>query len=286
MRADAFLAIDWGSSNRRVWRMEQGAVTAVERDGRGGARLSVGDYPSELAGIRARLGDLPVLIAGMAGSNVGWREAPYAPLPAGIADLAARLLVIDERTAIVPGLAAPADVMRGEEVQILGAAAAGLIPPDALVVQPGTHSKWATLAGGKVTAFATAMTGELYALLSAHSLLSRQLAGQTAALGTAFLEGVQAGARRDLAASLFSVRARSVLGLAPDAEAASYTSGLLIGAEVAARLPPGGHVQLLANPPLSTLYAAAIAALGGTAAQIDSEAAFLAGILAIRKQLP
>ena len=87
-----------------------------------------------------------------------------------------------------------------------------------------------------------------------------------------------AAARRDLAASLFSIRARSVLGLAPDSDAASYASGLLIGAEVAAQMPSGAHVHLLANPPLSTLYATAIEVLGGSTTQVDSETAFLAGI--------
>ncbi|WP_328799506.1 2-dehydro-3-deoxygalactonokinase [Sandaracinobacteroides hominis] len=274
----AFLAIDWGTSNRRVWRLEGGDITATERDGKGAGQLKPQDYPAELAAIRARLGDLPVRIAGMAGSTVGWREAPYAPLPAGLADLRARLLHVDTRTAIVPGVAAAADIMRGEEVQVLGAVAAGLVPPDALVVQPGTHSKWARLEGGRIADFTTAMTGELYALLRQHSLLARQLAGQDATPGTAFLSGVAEGARRDLAASLFSIRARSVLGLAPDSDAASYASGLLIGAEVAAQMPSGAHVHLLANPPLSTLYATAIEVLGGSTTQVDSETAFLAGI--------
>ena len=39
-----------------------------------------------------------------------------------------------------------ADVMRGEEVQLLGAVAAGLVDPMRLVCHPGTHNKWATAA--------------------------------------------------------------------------------------------------------------------------------------------
>lgn len=276
MTGGTFLGIDWGTSNRRVFRIEAGVVTAEERDGRGAAGLSPGDYPKELAGIRARLGDLPVLIAGMAGSTIGWREAPYVRLPAGLPALAEALLRVDARTAIVPGLAAPADVMRGEEVQMLGAVAAGLVPADAFVAQPGTHCKWAEVRGGEVTGFVTAMTGELFALLR-HGILAGQLGGEVTT-GAAFLEGVAEGAGRDLAASLFAIRARSVLGLAPDAEAASYASGLLIGADVAAREVSGRVVHVLATPPLSSLYAAAIGALGGDVRLVDSEAAFIAGI--------
>ena len=46
-----------------------------------------------------------------------------------------------------------ADVMRGEEVQLLGAHAAGMVAADALVCHPGTHNKWARLDGGRIARF-------------------------------------------------------------------------------------------------------------------------------------
>ena len=125
------------------------------------------------------------------------------------------------------------------------------------------------------------MTGELFALLRAHGVLSRQL-GHPVELGTAFLDGVMEGARRDLAASLFAIRARGVLGIADDAHAASFASGLLIGADTAARIEPGATVHILADPALGALYAAAIDALGGRSHHIDSQAAFVAGITRIQ----
>src|SRR3546814_21012324 len=40
--------------------------------------------------------------------------------------------------------------MRGEEVQLLGAVAGWMVPPDALLAQPGTHCKWATMTDGRI----------------------------------------------------------------------------------------------------------------------------------------
>ena len=281
----SFIAVDWGTSNRRAFRIEDGNVAATERDDRGAANVATGDYDAEVAGIRERLGDLPVLLAGMVGSNIGWRTVPYVAAPAGLPEIAAALDRIDDRTAIVPGLSyrdgVHADVMRGEEVQLLGAVAAGLVPTDAVLCQPGTHCKWATVEGGAITRFTTAMTGELFALLRAHGVLSRQL-GHPVEPGAAYLEGVAEGAKRDLAASLFAIRARGVLGLADDAHAASFASGLLIGADTAARIKRGTTVHILADPALGALYANAIDALGGIAHHIDSEAAFVAGITRIQ----
>ena len=281
----SFIAVDWGTSNRRAFRIEAGLVIASERDDRGAATVAPADYAAEVMGIRDRLGDLPMLLAGMVGSTIGWSSVPYVAAPAGLAEIAAALHRIDDRTAIVPGLSyrdgLHADVMRGEEVQLLGAVAAGLVPADALLCQPGTHCKWATVEKGAITRFTTAMTGELFALLRTHGILASQL-GHPVEPGAAFRDGVTEGARRDLAASLFAIRARGVLGIADDAHAASFASGLLIGADTAARIEPGATVHILADPALGALYAGAIDALGGRSHHIDSQAAFVAGITRIQ----
>ncbi|UZK64658.1 2-dehydro-3-deoxygalactonokinase [Sphingomonas sp. M1-B02] len=286
-KATRFLAVDWGTTNRRVFLIDQGQVVRTERDDRG--VTAVEDFESDAAGIRAQFGDLPMLMAGMVGSTVGWRVAPYVPAPAGLADLAANLLWIDDRTAIVPGISTMVggrpDVMRGEEVQLLGAVAAGLVPPDSLLCQPGTHCKWVEMEAGRVADFTTAMTGELFAMLRKHGLLAAQLGGEVRP-GAAFREGVEEARRRDLTASLFGIRAAKMLGVRDDADAASYASGLLIGSDVAARLATTGHdtVHILADPVLGALYSVAIETLGRSARLVDSQSAFVAGIIEIRNQ--
>lgn len=286
MVVSPFIAIDWGTTNRRAYRVEDGQVAATLRSPQGVSTTPADAYPTELAAIRAELGDLPVLMAGMVGSTIGWRVAPYVAVPAGIGDIAAALTWIDDRSAIVPGLSftdgTHGDVMRGEEVQLLGAALAGQVPADALLCQPGTHCKWVELTGGKVTAFTTAMTGELFALLKGGGVLAPQLTAPVSA-GEAYREGVREGAKRDIAASLFGVRAAHVLGLRSEADAASYASGVLIGSDVAARIGSGRDVHLVADGDLATLYATAIETLGGRALVSGCEAAFIAGITQIRK---
>lgn len=282
--ADAFLAVDWGTTNRRVYLVEDARVVRSERDDLG--VTSVQDFAGEAAAIREKFGDLSMLLAGMVGSNIGWQVAPYVEVPAGIEALSANLHRIDDRTFIVPGVSTLAggrpDIMRGEEVQLLGAVEAGLVPRDALLAQPGTHCKWVEMADGRIAGFTTAMTGELFALLRAKGVLAAQLGGE-AVTGDAFLEGVEEGRKRDLAASLFGIRAAKILGTRDDADATAYASGLLIGSDVAARLETSGHdsVHILAGPELGSLYAAAIEAHGRRARIVDSHAAFAAGIIAI-----
>lgn len=284
MISTTFIAVDWGTTNRRAFLIEDDKVVHTERDDRGVSVLKQEDYPGEVTGIRSRLGDHPMLLAGMVGSTIGWQVAPYVPVAAGFDELANGLLRIDPRTAIIPGVSLiegrRADVMRGEEVQLLGAVAAGLAPPEALLAQPGTHNKWVTMRKGRIADFKTAMTGELFALLRKRSNLTAQLANPVE-VGPAFFEGVEDAGKGTLLTSLFQVRAATLLGVRPDDEAASYCSGLLIGTDVAAQLVSNEHrsVFLLADPPLSLLYSAAVEALGGIAHLVDSEAAFVAGIV-------
>jgi 2-dehydro-3-deoxygalactonokinase len=142
------------------------------------------------------------------------------------------------------------------------------------------------MAGSRITRFTTAMTGELFALVRAHGILSAQL-GAEVVLGDAFRDGVREGAKRDLTASLFGIRAAKLLGLRADADAASFASGLIIGADVAARIAehPFETAYILADPILGGLYAAAIEVNGRAATIIDSHAAFVAGISRIGASL-
>ena len=282
----ALLVVDWGSTNRRVFALDAaGAVIATERDDLGILNMAGRDFSAEVAALRATFGDVQVLCAGMVGSNRGWVDAGYVPVAADIAGLAAALCWVEPgRTAIIPGVSRPGDrpdVMRGEEVQFLGAVAAGLAPADGLLCQPGTHVKWATMAGGALADFTTAVVGELFGLLGKGTLLADGL-DLPATDGLTFRAGVERGRDGDLLAALFGARAALVLGQRDRVDQASYVSGLLIGGDAARRVTPGTLVHVLADPGLGGLYLAALDTLGARGVLVDSDAAFVAGINAIR----
>jgi len=279
----AYIAVDWGTTNRRAYLVDaDGRVLDTVRDDRGVLAIERSEYPGELATLRGKLGALPVIAAGMIGSTRGWVDAPYVAAPADLAGLAAaRAIVPGEDVSIVPGVkltGARSDVMRGEEVQVLGAIAAGLAPADALFCQPGTHNKWVRTEAGRIVDVSTAMTGELFALLRGNGVLKGMLDGVVAD-GPAFRDGIARGAgATDLTVALFEVRAAVLLdALAPE-DAAAFASGVLIGADVGARDLDGRDVHLLASGPLADLYAVAIAARGGRVIAVDNQAGFLAGI--------
>jgi 2-dehydro-3-deoxygalactonokinase len=290
--ADGFIAVDWGTTNRRAYLIDgSGQCTNEFEDRKGVLSVAAGAFPDAVSEIRQRLGDKPLLLAGMVGSNRGWKEARYVPCPAGLDDLAAALVWAGEREAIVPGVSylknERADVMRGEEVQLLGAIAGGSLDPDGLVCHPGTHNKWATLREGKISEFRTVMTGELFSLLKDHSILS-DLLQSPVELNDAFRTAARHAITHEaLPADLFSVRSRVLLGQAKKEDAASYASGLLIGADVRVGLsyPTGANIAVIGRPELTRLYATAIAEAGRTAVELDGERSFLAGIHEIAKRI-
>jgi 2-dehydro-3-deoxygalactonokinase len=282
---EGFITADWGTTNRRAYLIDASGKCIDEfEDDRGIMSVPHDGFGAAVAEIRERLGDRPLLLAGMVGSNRGWIEAPYVRCPAGLNDIVQALVwPEDRRTAIVPGVSFQdpdeADVMRGEEVQLLGAFGAAMIPPDALVCHPGTHNKWARLEGGRITRFTTVMTGELYNLLKSHSILSDLLSGSVVA-GDAFEQGVRKGLQDDrLTAELFKIRARVLLGEAEAKDAASYGSGLLVGTDVRTGLGEGkdAEVCVMGRPELTALYAEALRIAGRHPREVDGEQAFLAG---------
>jgi 2-dehydro-3-deoxygalactonokinase len=289
---DGYIAADWGTTNRRAYRLDASGKCVDEfEDDRGVLSVADGGFPEAIAQIRQRLGDAPLLLAGMIGSNRGWKEAPYVPCPAGLDDLARALVWTGDREAIVPGVSfigdGRADVMRGEEVQLLGAAGAGLIDPDALVCHPGTHNKWAMLRKGRIHDFRTVMTGELFSLLKAHSILADLLQGKVEP-DDAFKRGAnEALSNHALSADLFGVRAGVLLGEMNKDAAASYTSGLLIGADVGIGLaaPGSAEIHVIGRPELTHLYAAALGQAGRQAIELDGERCFLAGAQEIAKRI-
>jgi 2-dehydro-3-deoxygalactonokinase len=283
----ALIVVDWGTTNLRAFALDgQGAVLDRRADARGAAGLSPDGFAAVLNEVAGdwRADGAPVLVCGMAGARGGWVEAPYVDTPAALADLAAHLTEAAPGVRIVPGVCKREngrllDVMRGEETQVLGALT------DGVAVCPGTHSKWVRMEGGRITDLRTVMTGELFAVLRAHSILGRDMT-EGPFDPDAFDQGVDRGlAEPALSAALFSVRTAGLDGrLAPRA-APDYLSGLLIGAEIAgAGGGFAGPVTLIGAPALNDRYARALGRAGRAPTPIDPEAAVTRGLWSLWKE--
>jgi len=290
------IGLDWGTTSLRTFLIADDGRVLDRRDSAAGI-LNVADggfeatLASETGPWRHRHGALPLLACGMIGSRQGWHEVAYCRCPAGREQLAAGLASVDTSAGplhIVPGVDVAGadgvpDVMRGEETQIMGALAAADDAAAGLFVLPGTHSKWALVADGRVVDFATFMTGELFAVLKDHTILGRTMQDEGDD-DAAFAQGLAHG-RGDAATAggllkrLFGVRTLALFDRLSPAAGPSYLSGLLIGCELrealAAIAPAATRLTLIGRSDLARLYATALRAEGLAVEQAAEDAAAL-----------
>src|ERR1043165_3186150 len=105
----------------------------------------IGEHLKELeAQTATSMNDFPLIISGMASSNIGMMELPYRQMPFALdgSDLSTKTIPPSEwfpyTTMLISGVRTDDDVMRGEAVQVVGCR----ISPtdeDKLVIHPGTH---------------------------------------------------------------------------------------------------------------------------------------------------
>lgn len=294
------IALDWGTTSLRAYKLAAGGVVLEQRALSSGI-MQLPKTPRVIHGGECADGfelafeeacgdwleaqpDLPVIACGMVGSAQGWREAAYCETPANVANLGNSLQTLvslrGTRVHIVPGVIQRSrlpNVMRGEETQVLGvlqnlpAEAGG----DLLIGLPGSHSKWVEVVEGRITHFDTFMTGEVFAVLSEHSILGRTQQQGAAFDGLAFDRGVQVALSADgelgVLSTLFSARTLGLTSeLAPTAQA-DYLSGLMIGHELVAlaavqrRRRNSAHLPsiiLIGNAQLCARYGRALDACG------------------------
>ncbi len=285
----SFIALDWGTTRLRGWLMgPDGAVRDDMASDDGIQLVKAGGFEALL---RARLapwlaGDptLPIWMAGMVGSRNGWIEVPYVSAPCSAADLkrgAVRHQLDGHEVWLVPGVSHESadgffDVMRGEETMALGAGVR-----DGLICQPGTHSKWIEMRDGAIVGFATFITGELYAAMSASFIARLAEAPDNEEPGTA--QGrIAARAAGGVLRGLFQARARVLGGVLPACGVKPFISSLLVAGEVAGAQQLYGAVTptLIAAAPFDALYRQA---LGGRVTLVTPQNALLEGLRGIRE---
>lgn len=297
--APAFIAVDWGTSNFRLWLLTaDGDVRAEGRSDQGMAVTPRDRFSAVLDEHLAALGvpaDIPVVMCGMVGSRQGWMEARYLPVPVElgrVADNAVRVAGAARDIRILPGLskldAALPDVMRSEETQLLGLGRLAPFDSDAkrIVCMPGTHSKWVQLKGETVTDFASFITGEMYAVMATHSVLRHSLSVEDVdPMSPSFKHAVKASLNSpaDLLSRLFSIRAAGLLHGLPPGDARAALSGSLIGQEIAgvlARFDLPGQIDLVGGNMPGALYSQALSVAGIDCRVHDGDALVIAGLTA------
>ncbi len=267
------IAVDWGSSSLRAFRLGAAGEVLEQRSSALGAIACEGRFESVLAGQIAGWNDPLLVLAGMVGSRQGWIEVPYVDCPATLRDIATGMRRADaaalpgRQVWIAPGLRYrndnhAFDVLRGEEAQLCGLMQR--VDTQAhLVCMPGTHSKWARIEGGCVREFFTAMTGEVFDILRKHSLLGRLMSGDSSLDRDAFLQGMdRARQSGGLLHHLFSVRTNGLMGVLQPGQLSSYLSGLLIAHELLdsdwCTQARGHTVHLIGAPALTAAYVLAL----------------------------
>ncbi|MEM9971270.1 MAG: 2-dehydro-3-deoxygalactonokinase [Pseudomonadota bacterium] len=295
--APSWIAVDWGTSRFRAFAVgPRGQIIGRTVSDTGMSRLTPEQFePELLSKIEHWMSKAPVtvLACGMVGARQGWREVPYTALPTDLSTLRpVSIPTKDPRlhVAIVPGLSqhSPADVMRGEEMQIAGFLSQN---PDfsGTLCLPGTHSKWCKIERGALTYFRTVMVGEIFALLCEHSLLRHSV-------GEGWDENVFRTSVADVALhgedpllALFSIRAGGLLTSNQETAATARLSGFLIGAELLAarKAFPAPEVTLIGSKEMCGRYASALETIGCQARMFDGSELVVAGLAQIaRATLP
>jgi 2-dehydro-3-deoxygalactonokinase len=289
------IVVDWGTTHLRAYRLAaSGEIQARKSAAKGVMAIAAGTFAAvldEVLGDWHEPSDGLILISGMIGSRQGWFEVPYVDCPAGLHEIAAgvkRVATLGRRTiCICPGLVCRdaegvPDVMRGEEVQIVGALPNISEASSATILLPGTHSKHALVRNGRIERFLTHMTGEVFAILRDHSILGRLTTERHSNLD-AFDAGVdRAQQPSGLLHHVFGVRTRVLMNELEAAALTDYLSGILIGHElISSPLPP--PVLIVGEPTLCALYERALAHFKVNAEVTSADVATPRGLYALGK---
>jgi len=263
------LCCDWGTTSFRLRLVDQDTyavqaeflsstgVAATFREWKEQSEINRFDFYSER--LKSSISELarksalntdniPVIVSGMASSSIGMEEIPYAELPFSINGSQASVRVFDDYNGlgapliIVSGVKSNVDVMRGEEAQLIGLVQLNQVKlednEEYVFVFPGTHSKHISVKGGVVPDFKTFMTGELFNIVSEHSILKDSVVLDNSiklsdpAAKEAFVYGVENSANSSVLHTLFTVRTAQLFGKFDKKYNSFYLSGLLIGDEL------------------------------------------------------
>src|SRR5436305_780546 len=95
----AFIGLDWGTTHRRAALISTTGELMEERSDGEGALACRGRFQAALEALLAdwpqAQGPLPVVMAGMVGSAIGWQVVPYLDAATPLSDLGRHLVPVD-----------------------------------------------------------------------------------------------------------------------------------------------------------------------------------------------
>lgn len=270
-----FFSCDWGTSQFRLRLIESKSldvlgdvqtdqgVKSIFRQYKTQTHLSQLEFfchylSEQLTQFSKQHQDNLVILSGMASSSIGLMELAYAEMPI-VADASnLNWKYIEEgtlRLLLISGAKTKSDVMRGEEIQLIGLAD-DLITTDGMVILPGTHSKHVTIKDGAFIDCKTYMTGELFNVISTHSILSNSLLASefSSRNKQAFLKGMDIGLDGDMTRQLFSIRANQLLHSTSEDHNYYLLSGMIIGDELSVLRGYNKSIHIAASEPLLSMY--------------------------------
>lgn len=320
------LTIDSGTTNTRVtvWRdgiaLCQAARQVGVRDTAvTGSKTALQDGVRDTIAAALQKADLAiadiglVLASGMITSNVGLFEVKHLPAPAGMAELAAGMQqtllpqVCEQPIWFIPGVrnvveniglhnCEAMDMMRGEETETVGLIERLRIDEPAIVVLPGSHSKFVNLdADRKISGCVTTLSGELLQVITHDTILADSLASGFADVidQEMLLEGARSASTIGLGRACFTVRTLAQFTVYDRNARASFLLGAVLGTDLltlknssALRMSPEARLVVAGTPILRQALGLLVSNddfFSGTVSVVsDAEQENLAGFGAIR----
>lgn len=282
-----FISVDWGTTNIRVRLVSypslkiQKEISSPEgvKDIYNQWQISGGNredfflkfLKSKTDQFNSKYKPALVVISGMASASIGLRELPYSTLPFDTNGSSLHIEQISNTNIpypirLVSGVKSDSDVIRGEEVQVVGLATGQEISDGTVFILPGTHSKHIVCENNQIKSFNTFMTGEVFQVMAGYTILKDSIDQTAAAVNelTAFDLGVKRSEEGlSVLSEMFSIRAAQLIGTRSKTENFYFLSGLLIGEELATlKKRQAKNIKLCAGGQLSGLYQRAINVLG------------------------
>jgi len=313
-----YLIVDSGTTRTRVRWWSGGQVKGVLEELAGAKDVAIGGSNAPIraaltrciAAMRRRYpGPLKAVIcSGMITSNVGLCEVPHAIAPVSAADLSRRVVrrdfpdITDLPIYFIPGIKtlgpgsgweelAAYDVMRGEEVECFGLLAQLPLAPPLAFFHCGSHHKLIVIdEAGCIVRSSTAITGELLAAISQHTILAGSLVPLDGlALELSAVEaGIRAGAALGLGRALFLVRVGEVIAGYSREAVTSFLLGVLAGLDLSLierELDPATPLVVYGSGAFPAILEQHLRGQGGwqvcTVSQEQSEAAAVVGAVRI-----